>query len=73
MELKNEIGKRLKHARKKRGLSQQTAAELSKISVRQFGNIERGVCIPVPDTLIRIYKMFDISIYDLQTELPDKE
>ena len=73
MELKNEIGKRLKQARKKKGLSQQTAAELCKISVRQFGNIERGVYIPVPDNLIRIYKMFDISIYDLQTELADKE
>ena len=73
MELKNEIGKRLKQARKKKGLSQQTAAELCKISVRQFGNIGSGVCIPVPDTLIRIYKMFDISIYDLQTELADKE
>ena len=63
----------LKAARKAKGLTQQQAAELIRIGVRQYGNWERGESIPSAEMLIRIYRVLDLNIYELDIQLPDRE
>ncbi len=63
----------LKAARKAKGLTQQQAAELLKIGVRQYGNWERGESIPSAEMLIRIYRVLGLNIYELDILLPDRE
>ena len=67
------FSKALKEARQEMGITQQKAAELCKLSVREFGNIERGTSKPGMDTIIQIYNVFGVSIYELNATLPDKE
>ena len=67
------FGQRLRKARKDKNISQQLAAELCKLSVREFGNIERGTSKPGMDTIIQIHNVFGVSVYELDAELPDKE
>ena len=73
MTIEEAFSKALKEARKEMGITQQKAAELCKLSVREFGNIERGTSKPGMDTIIQIYNVFGVSIYELDAELPDKE
>ena len=63
----------LKAARKAKGLTQQQAAELLRIGLRQYGNWERGDSVPSTEMLIRIYRVLELSIYGLDIELPDRE
>ena len=63
----------LKATRKAKGLTQQQAAELLRIGLRQYGNWERGDSVPSAEMLIRIYRVLGLSIYDLDIELPDRE
>ena len=44
MELKKNIGKRIKELRKKRGLSQERLAELVNIEQNSLSYIETGAC-----------------------------
>ena len=73
MTIAQAFGHRLRKARKDKNITQQLAAELCKISVREYGNIERGTSKPGMDTIIQIYNVFGVSIYELDAELPDKE
>ena len=73
MTIEEAFSKALKKARKEMGITQQLAAELCKLSVREFGNIERGTSKPGMDTIIQIYNVFGVSIYEFEAELPDKE
>ena len=70
MTIEEAFSKALKEARKEMGITQQKAAELCKLSVREFGNIERGTSKPGMDTIIQIYNVFGVSVYELNAELP---
>ena len=73
MTIEEAFSKALKKERKEMGITQQLAAELCKLSVREFGNIERATSKPGMDTIIQIYNVFGVSIYEFEAELPDKE
>lgn len=65
MDLKQELGEKIKRARKKRGMTQEQLAEMINISSRNLSNIEIGVSFPKSDTLEKILTSLDISTQDL--------
>ena len=73
MTIEQAFSNALKKARKKMGLTQQKAAELCKLSIREYGNLERGEGIPSAKTLLRIHQVFGVDLYKLNIELPDEE
>ncbi len=73
MTIKQAFSQALKAARKERNLRQDMAAELLKLSIREYGNLERGNSSPSAETLIRIYREFGIDLYKLDFDLPNKE
>ena len=73
MTLQQAFGEALKKARKSRGLKQSEAAELCRLSIREYGNLERGCSSPSDETIMRAYHAFCINFYELDFDLPDKE
>lgn len=65
MNLKQELGEKIKRVRKKRGLTQEQLAELIDISSRNLSNIELGQNFPKAETLERILKSLDITTEEL--------
>ena len=63
----------LRAKRKEEGLTLAQAAERVKLSEKQYGNLERGLCAPSAETFVRIYREFGISLYEMDVDLPDKE
>lgn len=56
------FGQRLKIARKKRGLTQQAAADMFGVSLRAYCRWEKGERDPGLDTIVFIAVMFGVSI-----------
>lgn len=56
------IGRRIKTARKARGMTQFELAELVNISGSFYGHIERGTRIPSLETLVSIGHALNISL-----------
>jgi len=52
------IGKTVRSKREKRGLSQESLAELSSLNRTYLGEIERGVAMPSIETLEKISNAF---------------
>ncbi len=68
---KVELGKKLREARNKAGLTQEALAEKADIGVMYLGEIERGVKMPSMKIFIKIIIALDISAdYVLRDELP---
>lgn len=65
MELKKNIGKRIKEIRKKRGLSQERLAELVDIEQNTLSYIETGNNFCSSDTLEKIITALDIEPQEL--------
>ena len=65
MNLKQELGEKIKRVRKKRGLTQEQLAELIDISSRNLSNIELGQNFPKAETLEKILKSLDITTEEL--------
>ena len=65
MDIKREIGERIKRVRKQRGLTQEQLAEIMEISSRNLSNIELGVSFPKPETLEKFLKALNISTQTL--------
>jgi transcriptional regulator with XRE-family HTH domain len=60
------LGKRIRHLRKQRGLSQQRLAELAHVDPRDLQQLEEPRrAAPRPETLRRLAKAFDMTIADL--------
>lgn len=80
MELKKNIGKRIKEIRKKRGLSQERLSELVDIEQNTLSYIETGNNFCSAETLDKIIKaleiepqeLFDFGHYKNNTELIDE-
>ena len=65
MNIKKELGEKIKRIRKKRGLTQEQLAEKIEISARNLSNIELGNSFPKSETLEKILMVLDISTEDL--------
>jgi len=65
MNLKKELGEKIKRIRKQRGYTQEELAEKIDISARNLSNIELGISFPKPETLEKFLKAMDISTQTL--------
>ena len=62
--LRNDIGRKLKHLRLERELSQEKLAEYVNMSREHISCTERGKNLPTVETLYNLAKYFEISIKD---------
>ncbi len=60
-----DLGKRIKKARKAKGLTQDKLAELTGISTVFYGEIERGIKLPSLPVFVAIVEALDASADDL--------
>lgn len=65
MNIKQELGEKIKRLRKRHGLTQEKLAELIDISPRNYINIELGITFPKPETLEKIIKSLNTSTQEL--------
>ena len=65
MDLKRTLGKNIKQYRQLKGLSQEQFSELLDISQQSLSKIERGKNFLTSETLEKIPKLLDISVYEL--------
>lgn len=61
MDIKKELGEKIKKLRKKHGLTQEQLAELVEISSRNISNIELGVSFVKAETMDKILDAFNIT------------
>ena len=65
MNIKKELGEKIKRVRKMRGLTQDQLAELIDISPRNLSNIELGISFVKAETLDKIIDSLNISTEEL--------
>ncbi len=65
MNIKKELGEKIKRLRKERGYTQEQFAEMIDISSRNVSNIEQGISFPKPETLEKIVKSFNVTTDEL--------
>lgn len=65
MNIKQELGQKIKRIRKKQGLTQEQLAEMIDISSRNVSNIELGISFPKPETLERIIESLNTTTQEL--------
>lgn len=65
MNIKKELGEKIKRSRKKSGFTQEKLAETIDISSRNLSNIEQGLSYPKPETLEKIVQTLGISTQEL--------
>jgi len=61
MDIKKELGEKIKRYRKQSGYTQEKLAEIINISSRNLSNIELGLSYPKPETLEKIIETLNIS------------
>lgn len=65
MNIRKELGEKIKRMRKKRGYTQEQFAEMIDISSRNISNIEQGISFPKPETLEKIIGSLNITTDEL--------
>lgn len=65
MNIKRELGNKIKHLRQKKGITQEQLAEMANISTRTLGGIEIGKNFMTAETMEKIIKCLDISLAEL--------
>ena len=65
------IGKVIKSARKRRGLTQGELAELSGLAEKSISNIENGRQFPALNNFFRILELLNLSLEDFGVNRPD--
>jgi transcriptional regulator with XRE-family HTH domain len=65
MNMKKQIGLRLKEIRKRRGLSQEALAERAETSPNYLSRMERGTENPTLDMLIKIAVALEVELWEL--------
>lgn len=65
MNIKKELGEKIKRLRKKRGLTQELLAEMVEISPRNLSNIELGITFAKAETLEKIINSLNTSTEEL--------
>ena len=61
MNIKKELGEKVKRLRKEQGYTQEQFAEMINISSRNVSNIEQGISFPKPETLEKIVQSLEIT------------
>ena len=64
-EIKDILGKNIKYYRFHRQLSQSALAEKADISITFLSNIERGKMFPKAETLSRLTKSLNVTVFEL--------
>lgn len=67
MELKKQLGKRIKELREINSLSQEYVAEQLKIHPANYWRIENGISYPKPENLEKICEILNVKINELFT------
>ncbi len=65
MDIKRELGERIKRFRKQKGLTQEKLAEIIDISSRNISNIETGANFPKVETLEKLLFALNITTEEL--------
>lgn len=65
MDIKKELGEKIKRVRKSRGITQEQLAEMIDISPRSLSNIEVGGCFVKSETLEKIIDALNITTEEL--------
>lgn len=65
MDIKKELGEKIKRVRKLRNLTQEELAEIIDISPRSLSNIEVGACFVKAETLEKIIESLNITTEEL--------
>lgn len=65
MDIKKELGEKIKRVRKARGITQEQLAEMIDISPRSLSNIEVGGCFVKSETLEKIIDALNITTEEL--------
>ena len=65
MDIKKELGEKIKRVRKTRGITQEQLAEMIDISPRSLSNIEVGGCFVKSETLEKIIDALNITTEEL--------
>ena len=65
MDIKKEVGEKIKRFRKKNGFTQEKLAEIVDISSRNLSNIELGISYPKPETLEKIVIALNMTTEEL--------
>ncbi|MBP3820451.1 helix-turn-helix transcriptional regulator [bacterium] len=67
MDIKKELGQKIKRIRQNKGITQEQLAEMTGISTRTLGGIEIGENFMTAQTMEKIIECLNISINDLFT------
>lgn len=65
MELKKQLGKRIKELREQKNLSQEYIAERLDINPANYWRIENGVSYPKPENLEKICEILNVKAHEL--------
>ena len=65
MDIKKELGEKIKRSRKKKGLTQEQLAEMVEISARNLSNIELGISFAKAETLEKILESLDMTTEEM--------
>jgi transcriptional regulator with XRE-family HTH domain len=65
MDIKKELGEKIKRVRKSKGITQEQLAEMIDISPRNLSNIEVGGCFVKSETLEKIIEALNITTEEL--------
>ena len=65
MDIKKELGEKIKRLRKQNALTQEQLAEMIDISSRNLSNIEQGISFPKPETLEHILTSLNTTTQEL--------
>lgn len=61
---KKQLGKNIRAVRKRRGLTQESLAELSGFSLQHVGDIERGTANPTLSCLLKLADVMSVTLSD---------
>ena len=64
MNIKKELGAKIKRLRQKRGLTQDQLAEMANISIRTLGGIEVGKNFMTAETMEKLSKCLNFPVYE---------
>jgi transcriptional regulator with XRE-family HTH domain len=65
MNIKKEVGEKIKRLRKQRGITQENLAEIIDISPRNLSNIEQGISFPKSDTFEKIVSALNTTTEEM--------
>ena len=68
-----QLGKNIRAVRKRRGLTQESLAELSGFSLQHVGDIERGTANPTLSCLLKLADVMSVTVSDFFGAEPDRE